>query len=122
MRHVRSEENTNDVNSKNTKIETHTKMADRLYEGLVIAEVSEQVQAVFDSSKEDVGSARDSVVTRDQYVDESSKDNSILDGARIGTSEQVVDTGCIDTSERETDERSITCEEIDGTEEVGGVV
>ena len=47
LRHVRSEENTSDVNSKNTKIETHRKMADRLYNGLVIAEI--------EPSKEDVG-------------------------------------------------------------------
>ena len=46
LRHVRSENNTSDVNSKNTKIETHQKMADRLYGGLVIAEI--------EPSKEDV--------------------------------------------------------------------
>jgi hypothetical protein len=53
LRHVRSEENTSDVNSKNTKIEIHKKMADRLYEGLTIAEVDADKE-VDESPKEDV--------------------------------------------------------------------
>jgi hypothetical protein len=43
------------VNSKNTKIEIHKKMADRLYEGLVIAQVDHKAQGdEGESSKEDV--------------------------------------------------------------------
>ena len=55
LRHVRSEENTSDVNSKNTKIEIHTKMADCLYNGLIVAEVElEEENKKGESSKEDV--------------------------------------------------------------------
>jgi hypothetical protein len=46
-----SEENTSDINSKNTKIETHERLSAKLYEGLVIAEVN--------PSKEDVESKED---------------------------------------------------------------
>jgi hypothetical protein len=53
LRHVRSEENTSDINSKNTKIEIHTKMANRLYEGLIIAEVDDK-RDLDKSPKEDV--------------------------------------------------------------------
>ena len=55
LRHVRSEENTSDINSKNTKIEIHKKMADRLYEGLVVAQVdSTRKEDHGKSTKEDV--------------------------------------------------------------------
>jgi hypothetical protein len=40
LRHVRTEENTSDVNSKNTKLEIHKKMADHLYNGVIVAEVN----------------------------------------------------------------------------------
>jgi len=85
LRHVCSEENTSDVNSKNMKIDTHTKMVDRLYNGLVVAEVDEQVQDAFESSKEDVGSTRDLVVTRDQEMNNPNEVNLIPNGSGIGT-------------------------------------
>jgi len=49
LRHVPSEDNTSDINSKNVKTETHLKLAERLYEGLTIAD-----GAPAKSSKEDV--------------------------------------------------------------------
>jgi hypothetical protein len=39
--HVKTDDNTSDINSKNTKIEIHKKLADWLYNGLPIAEVKE---------------------------------------------------------------------------------
>jgi hypothetical protein len=41
LRHVKTDNNTSDINSKNTKIEIHKKLADQLYNGLPIAEVKE---------------------------------------------------------------------------------
>jgi hypothetical protein len=52
------DDNTSDINSKNTKIEIHKKLADRLYSGLPIAEVKEssRIKRKSDSTqlKEDV--------------------------------------------------------------------
>ena len=39
LRHVKTDDNTSYINSKNTKIEIHKKLADHLYNGLPIAEV-----------------------------------------------------------------------------------
>ena len=52
LRHVRSENNTSDVNSKNTTIDTHEKHATRLYEGLALVEVHDANEP----SKEDIES------------------------------------------------------------------
>ena len=41
LQHVKTEDNTSDINSKNTKIEIYKKLADQLYNGLPIAEVKE---------------------------------------------------------------------------------
>lgn len=38
LRHVKSENNVSDVNSKNTKVETHKRHADRLYEGIPLVQ------------------------------------------------------------------------------------
>jgi len=38
LRHVRSEDNSADINSKNTKMETHEKHAKKMYDGLVMVE------------------------------------------------------------------------------------
>ncbi len=54
IRHVRSENNTSDINSKNTKVEVHSKLADKLYEGLPMAEVDTD-QGLIESTKEDIG-------------------------------------------------------------------
>jgi hypothetical protein len=58
LRHVKTDNNTSDINSKNTKIEIHKTLADRLYNGLPIAEIKEgsSVKQKSDStpSKEDV--------------------------------------------------------------------
>jgi hypothetical protein len=62
LRHVKTDENTSDINSKNTKIEIHKKMAERLYSGLAIAEIKADSsetnkrlsKSVRKSSKEDV--------------------------------------------------------------------
>ena len=58
LRHVKTDKNTSDINSKNTKVEIHKKMADRLYNGLAIAEVkydnSDTNKRLSKSSKEDV--------------------------------------------------------------------
>ena len=66
LRHVRSEENAADINSKNTKIETHQKLAKRIYEGLPIA-IREDSREL-PSSKEDVGYSLDdaSILARDR--------------------------------------------------------
>ena len=42
LRHVRSEDNTADINSKNTKVETHKKFAKSLYEGFALAYALEE--------------------------------------------------------------------------------
>jgi len=39
LRHVRSEDNTSDINSKNTSVEIHQKLADKLYEGIPLVHV-----------------------------------------------------------------------------------
>ena len=49
LRHVKSEDNTSDINSKNTKIETHTKLSNKVYEGMTIAELEQD-----EDKKEDV--------------------------------------------------------------------
>jgi len=49
LRHVRSEENSSDINSKNVTVETHQRLADRLYEGLPLVYIEEG-----DPDKEDV--------------------------------------------------------------------
>jgi hypothetical protein len=58
LRHVKTDENTSDINSKNTKVDIHKKMAERLYNGLAIAEVkydnSDTNKRLSKSSKEDV--------------------------------------------------------------------
>ena len=36
VRHVRSEDNVADINSKNVKVETHQRLSDLMYEGLVV--------------------------------------------------------------------------------------
>ena len=61
LRHVKSEDNTSDINSKNTKIETHTRLSNKVYEGMTIAELDQggdKKEADLSSSrpsKEDVG-------------------------------------------------------------------
>jgi hypothetical protein len=41
LRHVKTDDNTSDISSKNKKIKIHKKLADRLYNGLPIAEVKQ---------------------------------------------------------------------------------
>jgi hypothetical protein len=57
LRHVRTEENTSDINSKNTKVDIHKKMADRMYSGLVVAQVEgdDGEESDAETPKEDVG-------------------------------------------------------------------
>jgi tRNA U38,U39,U40 pseudouridine synthase TruA len=55
LRHVKTEDNTSDINSKNTKIDIHKKLAERLYNGLAIAEMKKVTgKSDSKSSKEDV--------------------------------------------------------------------
>ena len=42
LRHVRSEDNTSDINSKNVALETHTKHANSLYNGLALVRVNDK--------------------------------------------------------------------------------
>jgi hypothetical protein len=80
LRHVRSEENTSDINSKNTKIEIHKKMSDRLYEGLVVAQVdSSGKEDQRKSTKEDVEYSYATIVMDDSRSSESSDSDSSSD-------------------------------------------
>ena len=75
-------ENTSDVNSKNTKIDIHKKMADRLYNGLIIAEVEVKDMKesdVDESSKEDV-EYNASVIVVDESSPSNESDHAILHG------------------------------------------
>ena len=51
LRHVRSEDNTSDINSKNVSAEIHQKLADKLYEGVPLVHVVEDSS---EPDKEDV--------------------------------------------------------------------
>ena len=64
LRHVQSDENTADVNSKAVKIETHEKLSPRLFEGLVIVKSKERSSD--ESSKEDVAFPGEKGRARDQ--------------------------------------------------------
>jgi hypothetical protein len=71
LRHVRTENNTSDVNSKNTLTETHLKHAERLYDGTALVDI--QALAA-EASKEDielVGSIRLAHMT-DSYIGHTS--------------------------------------------------
>ena len=61
LRHVKTEENTSDINSKNTKIDIHKKMADRLYNGLIMAEVEGSAIDVNKSNKKSSKSSKEDV-------------------------------------------------------------
>jgi hypothetical protein len=59
LRHIRSDENISDINSKNTKVETHEKLSSKLYEGNILIDPkkfggSHGKVSMNESTKEDI--------------------------------------------------------------------
>jgi len=56
LRHVRSEDNTSDINSKNTAVEIHQYLADKMYEGIPLVHVDPNEEDVALDTAEASGS------------------------------------------------------------------
>ena len=42
LRHIRSEDNPSDLNSKNVSVETHKRLSDRVYEGVALVRLNKE--------------------------------------------------------------------------------